>query len=1458
MKHTKLFNFILCIFLLAVLLPSAVYADYTKSLSVERNGVNVTGKNIFVDFEGIYTVDLVFDPTDADVDITVTSSNNNIAEAVYDGSGSVDITTYSKQGSATITVKDNNSNLKTTFRVAVQKLTEDISFSGASEVFSGKNTTMKVTVLPDSAKNKSVIWGAYKAGCDPSGVYSHAELADTCTVSHDVAISSNGVIVGKQVPDDTTVVIVLCAADGGAECAYNNSFTVKPMVQKLMIYKNGKDVSSSTVYMDYEETDTWDIIYEPNTADTNFVITSSNSSIVDAQENSEMIDVEVKAATQSSATVSVKDLISGRSASVRVMVQPLTKELEITQEDGETEVYVGETLQLTGKVKDPENAANKNLIWTVYTDSCDPEFIDDCEISQSAVVSSTGLVTGKAADDVKVVICPADGGAECEDFDLTIKPVAEYIKVTLDGDEVLPSDIVAVESGGTIELKAESAPDATAETEFDWKSSNTKIAEVDTDGKVTGISKGVAVITVSSKITTVKRTIKVRVLGKAVTDVEIFLGSPDNLNDKDQLVDGRSQQLTAVITPSDADIKTVNWSITCTDPADCANGVPATISATGKVTATHVNQVTKLTVTAEATDGSGKFDEYEIEVAPRARALYILDEDTVVTLSATGDPLHFHANDLTNKTAPIIKSLNSTDKSIQLSAWLEIGTMMVNTKDVVWSSSNPKIAIVDSTGKVTFLQSGTVTITAKMTDGSNLSRKATLTAKYLVDDILVWHPKDIHVLASGKTLQLKATALPSNAKNKKVRWYTDDPHVATVNPSTGKVTAAHVTEIKTVNIYAVSTDVNAANQPIAESNKYPITVYPSVTGVNIYDESSVLINGMKIVIELTDPSFTLTADTVPSDAANEVVWSTSNKKVLDVDQTGLVTPMGKGTATITAKAMDGSGKTAKVTFIVGVKSSNLELLIGANNSHYIDLTSGKSTKLIAQITPGNATNKKIFWEVGNTNVITNIKGNAQTVSVKIKDVSEKLCTYVTAYTTDGSALDDTVFICATPKVKAVKIYDADDNSDLTGQTLVLDLGDDIEIGTDIYAKSYPDDAEQDWVWSTSSNKILPFDGTTFYADKEGKAVITAKAIDGSGKTAKFTVWVVDPLKSDSPILDEEMPADENELDKTTPETDPTTGEVSTENPTAEELAANGDIDSLVAMLMAEDTEDTATGPDDGSAADSSTEEGEEGAADELSDTDAAEQPAETDGQDGDTEIIEQSEESETNEQDAEPAVTGQAEETEEDSAETVVESEVQQDQAESSEPVSEDEQASEEPQTGSEETVPAVETITVDVADDLITVTGAETFTLESWKLSVLPAEADRNTLTFEIEDETVAELESDEAARILEEGLKIKALAAGETKLVIKSGDVEKTIRIVVLPAVVIESATEETDEVSVSDNSTVSYDDFSGNAEEETQDPVQDAPEITEPTLDSEPVSEQPVEEQTAEGPEEDPEAE
>jgi len=144
-------------------------------------------------------------------------------------------------------------------------------------------------------------------------------------------------------------------------------------------------------------------------------------------------------------------------------------------------------------------------------------------------------------------------------------------------------------------------------------------------------------------------------------------------------------------------------------------------------------------------------------------------------------------------------------------------------KDLVWKSSNEKIATVTSDGTVKGLKTGKAMITVKAFSGI-----------IATCEINVYTPvKDIKLnkskadLQMGKSIKLKATVTPSDADNKEITWKSSNTKVATVD-STGKVTAK---KAGNVTITAISKSDNSKKTTCA------IKVY----GMNLSDK------GMKIL-----------------------------------------------------------------------------------------------------------------------------------------------------------------------------------------------------------------------------------------------------------------------------------------------------------------------------------------------------------------------------------------------------------------------------------------------------------------------------------------------------------------------------------------------------------------------------------------------------------------------------------
>lgn len=213
-------------------------------------------------------------------------------------------------------------------------------------------------------------------------------------------------------------------------------------------------------------------------------------------------------------------------------------------------------------------------------------------------------------------------------------------------------------------------------------------------------------------------------------------------------------------------------------------------------------------------------------------------------------------------------------------------------KKVTWSSSNPAVATVNVSGKVTAMAAGVVVITAKAGDKTaecRLTVNATPEPQpqpqpqpqpepVRVSSIVLDHTN--LVLQLDESITLIATVSPENAADKAVTWESSNPLVAVVN-SGGRVTAVGIGE-------AVIT---------AKAGEKSATCKVTVNPVPV---SSLALD--KTTLELSEgDSATLTATVRPGYATDKTVtWSSSDTSVATVNQSGTVTAVKEGIATITA------------------------------------------------------------------------------------------------------------------------------------------------------------------------------------------------------------------------------------------------------------------------------------------------------------------------------------------------------------------------------------------------------------------------------------------------------------------------------------------------------------------------------------------------------------------------------
>ncbi|MFA6378024.1 MAG: Ig-like domain-containing protein, partial [Acholeplasmataceae bacterium] len=143
----------------------------------------------------------------------------------------------------------------------------------------------------------------------------------------------------------------------------------------------------------------------------------------------------------------------------------------------------------------------------------------------------------------------------------------------------------------------------------------------------------------------------------------------------------------------------------------------------------------------------------------------------------------------------------------------------------------------------------------------------------------------------AETETLIATITPSNATNQDVNWSISDSDIATVTQN-GLVTA-YAGGQATVTVETV--DGNFTDTCLVTVN-YPVDIY-AVSSVSL-DQKSLLMN--------VENTATLTPTIFPSTATNKnVTWSSSNSAIVSVNNSGLLTAVAEGNATITVTTVDG-------------------------------------------------------------------------------------------------------------------------------------------------------------------------------------------------------------------------------------------------------------------------------------------------------------------------------------------------------------------------------------------------------------------------------------------------------------------------------------------------------------------------------------------------------------------------
>ena len=137
--------------------------------------------------------------------------------------------------------------------------------------------------------------------------------------------------------------------------------------------------------------------------------------------------------------------------------------------------------------------------------------------------------------------------------------------------------------------------------------------------------------------------------------------------------------------------------------------------------------------------------------------------------------------------------------------------------------------------------------------------------------------------------------------------------------------------------------------------------------------SSVTINPSTLKLTSKGQTSQLSASILPSNAENKsIVWSTSNASVATVDNNGVVTAVANGNATITAAALDGSGKYAECSVVVEIPKENNQVVeLAGGESKKIGVTKSSFPEIIdfSKVT-FDCKNAGVTYEIGGFDYIS--------------------------------------------------------------------------------------------------------------------------------------------------------------------------------------------------------------------------------------------------------------------------------------------------------------------------------------------------------------------------------------------------------------------------------------------------------------------------------------------------------
>ena len=376
-------------------------------------------------------------------------------------------------------------------------------------------------------------------------------------------------------------------------------------------------------------------------------------------------------------------------------------------------VYVSKELDKS-KVTAVRNDKNINVNWTKVAHASSyvlsrynksTGIVNDIYEGTDTAFEDKDLTSGKYVYTVKAIVDENDANANLYSNSVSEESEAVIIPESVTGIEVANDyQHMGLFVGGSGKIRYSVLPSNATNTNVIFKSLNEKVAIVDANGVVIGVSEGNADIVITTEEGGFEAKCTVRVDGIDARGIE-------RVGDKTVTMGlNQTRQLQVKITPSDTTNKNVQWT--------SSNNSVATVDSNGVV----ISKNSGSTIIT-ATTHNGLKTEFFIEV-----------ETPVTNITLNSNEINLNPGG-TFKLDATVNPSNASNKNIK------------------WISANESIATVDQSGNVTADVAGTTYISAVSADG-----KVVATCTVNVSKPVVTKPAKVKIKSAkkkGKKVTLK-------------------------------------------------------------------------------------------------------------------------------------------------------------------------------------------------------------------------------------------------------------------------------------------------------------------------------------------------------------------------------------------------------------------------------------------------------------------------------------------------------------------------------------------------------------------------------------------------------------------------------------------------------------------------------------------------------------------------------